>query len=184
MNNTPTRLEVIAQDLVSLAVIGTIAAIVGLFINQARKPSLPLVYKSKTDRIDQAVVRLSETPVVQSNTEVILDENVSLDEIKGHSELGDVLIFDARPEIFHRLGRIPNAISFPREDFENAYFTHREQLETNKSQPIILYCSNSSCEDSALVFKGLQSLGYTNIGIFRGGWSEWQRAGLPVLTNE
>jgi 3-mercaptopyruvate sulfurtransferase SseA len=89
------------------------------------------------------------------------------------------LVFDARPEIFHRLGHIPAALSLPREDFENAYKTFQTELERDRTQPLILYCSSASCEDSTLVQKSLQALGYSNVAVFSGGWAEWQEKGLP-----
>jgi predicted sulfurtransferase len=63
------------------------------------------------------------------------------------------LVLDARPEIFHRLGHVPGALSLPRDDFETGYAALKEKLEADRSQPIVIYCSSASCEDSGLVKK-------------------------------
>jgi rhodanese-related sulfurtransferase len=52
-------------------------------------------------------------------------------------------------------------------------------MERDKAQPMVIYCSGGSCEDSGLLAETLKKLGYTNVGIFRGGWDEWTHAGLP-----
>jgi rhodanese-related sulfurtransferase len=90
---------------------------------------------------------------------------------------------DARPEIFYRLGHVPGALSLARDDFENAYAQLKERLEKDKNQPLIIYCSNSSCEDSHLVQSALLKLGYVNVAVFSGGWATWTQEKLPEETN-
>ncbi len=52
---------------------------------------------------------------------VDLPGEITLDQMSDLVDEKKVLILDARPEIFHRLGYIPGALSLPRDDFENAY---------------------------------------------------------------
>jgi rhodanese-related sulfurtransferase len=176
--------RIVGGDLLALVGIGTAATCLGLLINQFRDDRLPLIYESKTQRIEKAVAKIAVESPVDSNSDLMLPPDIPVGQMKTFSEERSVLILDARPEIFHRLGHIPGAVSFPREDFENAYSALRQKIEADKSQPLAVYCSGASCEDSELVVKGLSSLGYTNIGMFRGGWAEWQRTGLPEETNE
>jgi len=78
---------------------------------------------------------------------------------------------------------VPGAISLPRDEFETGYALVKNQLEANRSQPLVLYCASSSCEDAGLVKTSLTALGFTNIAIFEGGWGAWTTAKKPEETN-
>jgi rhodanese-related sulfurtransferase len=104
---------------------------------------------------------------------------IDLDEFQQSVEKSGVMIIDARPEIFHRLGHVPHALPLPRDDFATYYQRHRDALEASKERPIIIYCSGSACEDGLLVATALQDLGFRNLAIFSGGWSEWSHHRLP-----
>jgi rhodanese-related sulfurtransferase len=104
---------------------------------------------------------------------------VSLEEFKRYVEGGGSVICDARPEIFYRLGHVPGALSLPRDDFEAAHTRVKTQLEKNKGQPLIVYCSDADCEDSELVANALFKLGYQQVLRFKGGWADWTNAHLP-----
>lgn len=174
----------IFYDLGGVALLASVSILAGFSINLFRDDQMPLVYEDKGDRIAAAVTNLQvpaqpalETPAEQ------LPEQVSLAQFQALVEGDKALVLDARPEIFHRLGHVPGAISLPRDDFENAYQAARSGLEADKGQPIVIYCSSSSCEDSELVREGLKALGYTQVAVFKGGWSEWEAAGLPQIKN-
>lgn len=169
----------IKQSFLFLWIMGTTALCLGLLINQFRNEPLPLIHQGKAERLQSAVQRLASAPAPEATSPVHekLPAILSLEEFSQYVEGQRGLVLDARPEIFHRLGHVPSAVSLAREDFENAYTALRSRLEKDKSQPLVVYCSGASCEDSELVKQSLESLGYTNVGIFRGGWSEWQAAG-------
>jgi rhodanese-related sulfurtransferase len=168
----------IKRDFFEAAILATVGVSLGLTLNQFRDKPLPLVYESKAMRMEKAVAHLAVgfTPAPK----IVLSQTVSINQLQDFLNEKRGFVFDARPEIFHRLGHIPGAESLPREDFENAYKTFQSKLERDRTQPIIVYCSGSSCEDSTLVQKSLQALGYTNVAVFSGGWSEWQDKGLPT----
>jgi len=172
----------IQKDLFEIAVLITVGMGLGLTLNQFRDKPLPLVYESKELRMEKAVANLSAgsaaTPTPAPH--VKLSATVTLEQLQQFLSEKRGFVFDGRPEIFHHLGHIPGAESLPRDDFENAYKTFQAKLEQDRSQPIIVYCSGTSCEDSTLVQKSLQALGYTNVAVFPGGWSEWQDKGLPT----
>lgn len=170
--------NILKQDMMTMWLMATIALCVGLLINQFRDKPLPLIYQSKGDRLDVVVTKMAETPKMTENRQPTLQRELTLEQFRSFVESKSGLVLDARPEIFHRLGHVPGALSLPRDDFETSYLKLRGLLEKNKSQAIVLYCSSSSCEDSALVLKALTKLGYTNIAVFHGGWSEWTQAGL------
>jgi len=103
-------------------------------------------------------------------------EQVSLAELARYVEEKKIVILDARPDVFYRLGHVPGALRLPRDDFENGYLVLKERLESDLAQLIVVYCSDASCADASLVKKGLNSLGYSNVAIFTGGWREWTQS--------
>jgi len=175
-------------DIIACWLIATVSLCAGLVINQFRESPILLIYKTKSERLEDAVTNITAvTPpkAGPSQTEsVSLPARLSLEEFKNFVEEKQGWVLDARPEIFHCLGHVPGALALPRDDFENYYRQHQAKLETAKSQALVIYCSGGSCEDSELVETALRKLGYTRISVFEGGWHEWTRAGLPEETNQ
>lgn len=157
----------------------TSALIIGLLINQIRNEPLPLIYASKQARIDAAVRTVEVGTHSFPATGTTEPVPIGLDELKVLVESGNALILDARPEIFYRLGHIPGALSLPREAFKEEYATQRDVLEARRDRPVVVYCSNSACEDSQLVADSLVKLDFKKVLIYKGGWSEWTGNGLP-----
>lgn len=171
---------ILKADLTFLFLAASISLVAGILINQLRDTPLPLVYKGKAERLQDSVQRIAtkEAPPAPAPA-VHLPEKLSLEEFSSYVESKGGLVLDARPEIFHRLGHVPGALSLPRDDFEKGYASLKEKLEADRSQPIAIYCSGASCEDSGLLKKSLAALGYTNLALFEGGWGEWTGAKKP-----
>lgn len=151
----------------------------GIFLNQFRDKPLPLVYKSKTERLQGSVSTLADLePLKKGTTQAFPVQEISLDSFRIFVNEKRGLVLDARPEIFYHFGHVPGALSLPRDEFEKGYTQLKSKLETNKSKPVIIYCSDESCEDSLLVSQALANLGYMQISVFRGGWDAWSKAGL------
>lgn len=169
--------KLLQADFLAVWVIATTSLCVGLLINQFRDKPLALVYQSKEQRVMVAVEQIASTPQLSKTTDV--PEYMGLEEFRVLVESKGALVLDARPEIFHRLGHVPGALSLPRDDFEASFALHRDRLEADTGALIVIYCSGSSCEDSDLVRKALHRLGFTRVSVFKGGWSAWTSAGLP-----
>ena len=143
--------------------------------NHERKRSTSNVQRSTFNAEGNLSVERSALEVERSCTFSLLSNNAFFIGVLGlHA-----LILDARPEIFHRFGHIPKAISLPREDFEACYSKQRTLLEKHKKHPVVIYCSGVSCEDGEMVANALIALGFTDVRFYRGGWDEWTRIGLP-----
>jgi rhodanese-related sulfurtransferase len=170
------NLQSLKRDAAGGFVLVVISILVGLLINPFRTRPLPLVYQSKAERLKAVVETLFDTPLSELTGQ---QRSLSLEQFGKFVNEGHGVVLDARPEIFYRLGHVPGALSLARDDFEMAYLKCREILEKDQKQSIVVYCSGESCEDSVLLGKALIQLGYENIGIFHGGWTEWTRAGLP-----
>ena len=162
--------------MISLAVVG------GFLINHVRPDGLPLMYKSHTDQLDEVVRGVSTgTPSAYA---LLRDKwqfpRLSLQEFNRLAGSTDVLIVDARPKSFYRLGHIPKAISVARNDFKHAYAVMESSgLSTTKLR-LLVYCTGNECEDSHLVAAAFRALGNQNVAIFEGGYNAWINAGLPV----
>jgi rhodanese-related sulfurtransferase len=190
-------LKMLLYDLSTLWVMAMTAVCCGFAVNAFRDVPLPLAYASKAERVrlaaERIAGRLSEDAASAETAEdgAYASESQTEPEItdKPHARLIDLasfravqkhaLVLDARPEIFHRFGHIPKAISLPREDFEACYSKQRTLFEKHKTHPVVIYCSGGSCEDGAMVANALITLGFTDVRFYRGGWDEWTRIGLP-----
>jgi len=51
---------------------------------------------------------------------------------------------------------------------------------TPKDRELIIYCDGEECGASTTLATKLQGLGFANVQIFFGGWTEWKNAGLPT----
>jgi rhodanese-related sulfurtransferase len=181
----------ICADAGGFALLLTGAVCIGLLANQFRDHQLPLVYVSKADRLEDAVKQIQAVPesaraalAETEPPEAAAPQIISLDDFRQYVDKKEGLILDARPEIFHRLGHVPGALSFPREDFDAAYAKMRSRLESDKGQVLLVYCAGADCEDSQMVADGLAKLGYRRVFVFKGGWDEWEGAHLPEEKTE
>jgi len=167
----------------------TLAVCCGFVLNQVRPRPLPLVYVSKAERVAQAAERIArEMQTMPGSFDASEGEGVSEEKfhmldlaafVEMRKEFPDALLLDARPEVFHRLGHIPQALSLPCDEFEDFYKAQRDILEKSKSRPVLVYCSGGSCDDGKMVAGALVRLGFTQVYLFKGGWDAWTQAKLP-----
>ena len=68
-------------------------------------------------------------------------------------------------------------IAICKDDFDSLVV----QLENilGMDDPFVVYCSDDDCGSSEELSYELQSYGFNNIYLFKGGWKEWQNASLP-----
>ena len=104
---------------------------------------------------------------------------IGLDEFQEHVAAHQGWCIDARAPAFYQAGHVPGALNVPREDFEHGYTRVRPLLESAKETSIIVYCSDADCPDGELVAGALSRLGYRQLFVYKEGWEEWSRAGLP-----
>jgi 3-mercaptopyruvate sulfurtransferase SseA len=161
-----------------------VSAVAGFAVNAFRTQPLPLRYLTKAGRLEQSVAALApsktpESPALTTATAAVATlPDLSLEEFVAYTKARRGLVLDARPEIFYRLGHVPYAISLPRDNFTAAYALVRSRWETDRTVPLVIYCSSPTCEDAGLVQTALRKLGFTHVAVFRGGWAEWTAAHL------
>ncbi|HNR11711.1 MAG TPA: rhodanese-like domain-containing protein [Thermodesulfobacteriota bacterium] len=88
------------------------------------------------------------------------------------------IILDARSANAFSRGHIPEARNLRCREFG------KKSAQVLKGVPfdaeIITYCSSVSCPSAEKLASLLKGKGYTNVGIFFGGWKEWITNNLPI----
>lgn len=74
-------------------------------------------------------------------------------------------------------GHLPGAINLPLEGFAEAAV----RALPNKSADVVVYCASATCQNSDIAARKLQSLGYANVRVFKGGKAAWKDAGHPLV---
>src|SRR5262245_31798214 len=100
------------RDLASVLTLALLAAVAGLVLNRFRSQPLPLVYASRSDRMEQAVRTIAGKPADEPMTTVpeTSARKISLEEFKEAVERKEAMILDARPEVLYQLGHVPGAV--------------------------------------------------------------------------
>ena len=178
------RIDCLQRDLLGLVLLAAGSLGIGLLVNLSRQHPLPLIYQSPESRLGEVVARVAaKSPATgRPAADPSQWQNISLDEFQELVSEQKAIIIDARPTLMYRAGHVPGALNIPREDFESAYAGARVSLESEKDRAIVVYCSAADCKDSELVVGALTQLGSRHFFIYREGWEEWLRAGLPQET--
>ncbi len=150
---------------VQVAFIVFASVFTSLLFNQLRNKSLPFL-RAKVEVV-------SSLPSLKAKSSGSQITGIDLELAKELFEK-NTLFVDARAEEFYNEGHIPNAICF--DDFDLLV----EKLENTigLDDQFIVYCSDSDCGSSEDLSYELQSYGYNNILLFKGGWKEWTDANL------
>lgn len=75
-------------------------------------------------------------------------------------------------------GHLPGALNLPLEGFGEA----AARALPDPAADIVVYCASSTCQNSDIAARKLQSMGYQNVRVFRGGKAAWRDAGHPLVT--
>ena len=74
-------------------------------------------------------------------------------------------------------GHLPGALNLPLEDFGEA----AQRALPNRAVDVVVYCASSTCQNSDIAARKLQSLGYRNVRVFKGGKAAWKDAGHALV---
>lgn len=97
-------------------------------------------------------------------------------------QLKQRLIIDVRPKDMYDIGHIPTAVSFPLNEFDERVPEMTERID--RRDPVLLYCSSVYCTDSHTFAGYLENMGYKDVNIFSGGFTQWQEEGNTIETSE
>tara|TARA_Y100001935_G_scaffold75273_1_gene62821 strand:+ start:348 stop:830 length:483 start_codon:yes stop_codon:yes gene_type:complete len=86
------------------------------------------------------------------------------------------LFVDARGPEYLFEGYIPGAIANDNVDS----LAEKISTKIGFNEKFVIYCSDDDCGSSEDLAYELQSFGFKNIFVFKGGWKSWVEAGLSV----
>jgi rhodanese-related sulfurtransferase len=147
-------------------IITVLAALFGLLVNS------PLLIRYARGEFREGFVSGPEVPDIVSAT---------LEEVEDHfANDRNIVFIDSRPPEQYASGHIPGArnLPLPAADKDKTLRLDRWHIDTEAL--IIVYCSGGQCLDSLKLALWLKKRGFKEIAVFRGGWTDWSRAGLPV----
>jgi rhodanese-related sulfurtransferase len=130
-------------------------------INPLKRPlRVPVVHGSVVDSLHAEAIHI-----------------VEFEEARRFVESGG-RVLDARVREIYEDGHIPGAILF--DYYQLGTYCEKVLPLLSPDELIMIYCSELTCEDSELLAKELYSFGYRKLLLYKGGFAEWQAAGLPV----
>jgi len=88
----------------------------------------------------------------------------------------DVTIVEALGPMYYDDAHLPGARNLPHDRVDEL----AAEVLPDKSAFIIVYCSNTACQNSVVASRRLVDLGYTNVHEYVEGKQDWIEAGLPV----
>ncbi len=91
---------------------------------------------------------------------------------------GQALFVDARSAEEYAELHIPGAVNLSRERLDQEGGRAVAGIPTERE--LVVYCGMSSCEAALRVAEKLQSLGYSRVQVFMGGFRAWDDAGYPA----
>jgi len=89
----------------------------------------------------------------------------------------NVVLIDSRPLPRFEQGTIPGAVNLPYPAFDKLV----DRLPKDKAQPIVFFCQGVTCMMSPQSLRKAETLGYTNVKVYREGIPEWQTKRAAVL---
>ncbi|MCW1887269.1 rhodanese-like domain-containing protein [Luteolibacter flavescens] len=124
-----------------------------------------------------AVAKPAAPPVMKAGKLTVMDVTT----LFPRQQAGTVLLYDARPGFVAGFGKIPGAISWPKNDFDARISQSEAEIRAAKSagKPVVIYCTDAACPDARAVAEKLAARGH-DISILDGGFATWKEAGLPT----
>ncbi len=101
---------------------------------------------------------------------------ITRDELKGKLDRGDdLVIVEALPPMYYEDAHLPGALDLPHDRVDDL----APKLIPDKDREIVVYCSNTACQNSTIAANRLTALGYRNVRKYAEGKQDWIDAGLP-----
>lgn len=137
----------------------------------------PETIQSKKDSIISEPNDIKEEQIIIEEPELKEPQAINLEQAyKLFNQ--NILFIDARNPEDYKIAHIKNAVNIPMDYFDD-YKSALDEIE--KNQKIVTYCAGTDCDLSVVLGNVLFDLGYKNVYVFFGGWTEWIEAGYPVV---
>ena len=98
---------------------------------------------------------------------------ITAKKLKQRIDAGEkIKLVNALEENKFRMKHIPGSLNLFR----------REDLEKNlsKDEQIVVYCTDTACNKSIMLYQLLEAIGYKNVTRFSGGMCEWEDEGYKL----
>lgn len=102
-------------------------------------------------------------------------QSISLEAARAEHEAGRAIMIDIREPHEHATGVAQGARLLPLSQLG----ARLSEVPADPSTPVLLICNTQNRSSAAL--KALSERGYRNLQFVRGGMSEWQRRGWPMV---
>ena len=91
------------------------------------------------------------------------------------------LFMDARKAEEYQELHVQGAVNVPPETWPE--LPSSELMKMAKTQELVIYCSQESCDDALKLAKKLRAAGFARVMAFTGGFRAWDEAGYPADTS-
>ena len=88
----------------------------------------------------------------------------------------EIVIVEALGPMYFDDAHLPGARNLPHDRVDELAAT----VVPDKDAFVVVYCSNTACQNSVVASRRLVELGYTNVHEYVEGKQDWIEAGLPV----
>jgi len=122
-------------------------------------------------------IRSDGIPFIYQRTAPPETRPVDIEEAKELFDLGETLFIDSRSRGEYEEGYIEGSINI---DSPTPMLIKSALQDIGFDHSLITYCSGIDCHSSDILAEKLIEMGYTDVGVFFGGWPEWQASGYPT----
>jgi len=147
-----------------IIVIAITSTVLSLTLNAVRPDGIPLLAKE-----------LAVAEVIEYDTAEPRLFAITLDQALELYQKGTIFV-DARDPEYYQEGHIKGAWNIP---FFLELVFKLDSLQ-GKDAPMVIYCSGDECGSSEDLAYELQAEGFSNLLVFKGGWTAWNTSGHPI----
>ena len=147
-----------------IIVIAITSTVLSLTLNAVRPDGIPLLAE------ELAVAEEIEYDTAEPRLFAI-----TLDQALELYQKGTVFV-DAREPEYYQEGHIKGSWNIP---FFLELVFKLDSLQ-GKDAPMVIYCSGEECGSSEDLAYELQAEGFSNLLVFKGGWTAWNTSGYPI----